>query len=103
MDICYYNSQIRDELDGAAEYIKRAINCKAKHPEWAALYAKMSEAELDHAKNLIDIYEDDLKSIKMEAKDPDFVSYLDSESKILRNMYAESVAKIKYMQEMFNK
>lgn len=105
VDYCYYNLQIKDELDGAADYIKRAINAKEKHPEWANLYAKMSEAELDHAKNLMQIYEDDLKTFKMEVgeenKADQFSSYLNSESMILHDMYTETVAKIKHMHDIY--
>ena len=42
MDILYYNTQVKEELDGAMEYIKKAILLKKDHLNWAQLYQKMS-------------------------------------------------------------
>ena len=32
MDILYYNNQVKEELDGAMDYIKKAIMLKKDHP-----------------------------------------------------------------------
>lgn len=101
MDVCYYNSQIKEELDGAADYIKRAINCKKKHPEWADLYAKMSDMELGHAANLLTIFEEDYKSTT-EDVEPESMKIFEAVHKSLNDMYVEYAAKVKYMHDMYN-
>lgn len=96
MDFCYYTTQVRDELDGACAYIRRATKCKATHPEWAALYAKMSDMELEHASNLMKIFEDDFKQNRTE--DPIY----DHVKASLTDMYTEFVAKVKYEHEVYS-
>lgn len=100
MDICYYVDQMKDELDGSIAYIKRAIHCKTLHPEWAALYASMSEAELGHADNLVKIFEDDykLETAKIAGETPEIYKAV---YKDINDMYAEQTAKIKYMHEVY--
>lgn len=101
LDICYYNSQIKEELDGAADYIKRAINCKKKHPEWADLYAKMSDMELGHASNLIAIFEDDYKTTTEDISDVDKPIF-EAVHKSLNDMYTEYAAKVKHMHDLYD-
>lgn len=95
MDVCYYNNQIKEELDGACDYIQRAIITKAEHPQWSALYMRMSDAELEHAKDLIDIFEDDYKESATD--DP---IYEDIRAALL-SMYTENVAKIRLMHQSY--
>lgn len=96
MDVAYYIEQIRDELDGAKAYIKRAIKCKSEHPDWASAYSKMSEAELGHAKNLVDIFEDDFKQNASED------SIYDTIHDSILDMYTEQSAYIKMMFQTYN-
>lgn len=101
MDVCYYNEQIREELDGACDYIKRAISCKKKNPDHAALLAQMSLQELGHADNLVKMFEDDYQTASDDTEDGD-LPYLKAFHKALLDMYTEGAAKIKYMHEKFN-
>lgn len=99
MDICYFNSQVKEELDGASDYICRAIDCKKSHPTHASLYAKMSEAELGHAANLISIFED---CYKEETKDLNPIPPIYSGfHKTLLEMYTKCVASIKEMHQTY--
>lgn len=95
MDILYYNNQIRDELDGACDYIQRAIDCKDTNSDRAATFAKMSEMEMEHASKLLDMFKEDYS--KEETSD----SIYSQIKQLLLNMYAESYAKVKHMQELY--
>ena len=95
MNILYYNNQIRDELDGACDYIQRAITCKDTNSDRASTFAKMSEMELDHASKLLDMFKEDYSK---EATSDSIYSQI---KQLLLNMYAESYAKVKYMQELY--
>lgn len=101
MDICYYNTQLREELDGATEYIHKAMHCKKEHPSQASLFYKMSSAELEHATMLIKIFEEDYKNSTTEMEViPDCIVQVRT---TLLDMYAEFSAKIKYLQEMYER
>lgn len=96
MDFCYYNTQIKEELDGAADYIKRASACKKEHPDFAKLYVNMSDQELGHAKNLVDMFEEEYKVCKTD--DPIYSQIHDS----LINMYTEFAGRVKQMQNVYS-
>lgn len=95
MDILYYNNQIRDELDGACDYIQRAITCKDTNSDRASAFAKMSEMELDHASKLLDMFKEDYS--KENTSDPIYPQI----KQLLLNMYAEYYAKVTHMQELY--
>lgn len=100
MDVCYYNNQIKEELDGANEYIRKAIVNKKDHAAWANMYLKMGLAELDHASMLVKIFEDDYKLLTSEMKEiPSYVS--DIRTSIL-DMYTEFASKIEYMHKIYD-
>ena len=95
MDILYYNNQIRDELDGACDYIQRAIDCKDTNSDRASTFAKMSEMELEHASELLDMFKEDY------SKEATSDSIYPQIKQLLLNMYAESYAKVTHMQELY--
>lgn len=95
MDFLYYNNQIKDELDGACDYIQRAIDCKGTNSDRASTFAKMSEMELNHASELLDMFKEDY------SKEATSDSIYPQINQSLLNMYAESYAKVKYMQELY--
>lgn len=99
MNLCKHILQIKEELDGAKAYIEDAITCKASHPDWAKLYASMSDAELTHAKYLLDIFEDWYKkeTDTKQAIDPIYPSIRES----ILTMYSESVSCVKNMQSIY--
>ncbi len=99
MNICYYNTQLKDELDGATAYINKAIPLKKEHPNWASMYIKMAMAELDHAAIIVKIFEEDYKLLTASMNPiPDYLS--DTRKSIL-DMYAEFSSKIKYLHETY--
>lgn len=104
MNILYYNNQVKEELDGAMEYIKKAIDIKKDHPTWAQMYQKMSMAELDHAATIMKIFEEDYKAcvaeIQANGHEP---IYLNDIRKSIMDMHQEFASKVNYMNEMYNK
>lgn len=104
MNILYYNNQVKEELDGAMSYIKKAIDMKKERPNWAQMYQKMSMAELEHASNLMKIFEEDYKACvaDMEAKGHSPLYLIDCRASIL-DMYQEFSSKVNYMHELYNK
>lgn len=104
MNILYYNGQVKEELDGAMSYIKKAIDMKKEHPNWAQMYQKMSMAELEHASNLMKIFEEDYKACvaDMEAKGHSPLYLIDCRASIM-DMYQEFASKVNYMHELYNK
>lgn len=99
MNVCYYTLKIKDELDGAKAYIEDAISKKKSHPDWAKLYAEMSDAELTHAKNLIAIFEDDYKKDTEKLSDIPSI-YTQIHDDILK-MYTEGASCVKQMQSVY--
>lgn len=58
-DVIYFSNQIKDELDGACDYLKRAIKMREdSNSNWASTYKSMAEAEESHAKNLFNMFEE---------------------------------------------
>lgn len=102
IDICYYNAQIKDELDGAADYIKRAINEKGVHPQWASYFVKMSSAELEHAATLVSIFSEAYRAEKEATDDSYAAEILDDVFETINDMYAEFAAKVRYMHAIYN-
>lgn len=104
MDILYYNNQVKEELDGAFDYIKKAILLKKDRPTWAESYKKMSQTELDHASTLMKIFEEDYKACvaDMEAKGHTPI-YLNDCRKSIMDMYQEFSSKVNYLHEVYSK
>lgn len=104
MDILYYNNQVKEELDGATEYIKKAILLKKDHLAWAQMYQKMSMTELEHASNLMKIFEEDYKAVvTQEETNGHTPIYLNDCRKSIMDMYQEFSSKVNYMHELYNK
>lgn len=96
IDICYYNDQIREETDGAYDYIERAIDYKKSHPEWADMYSKMAATELEHAATLVKIFEEDYKANK--TNDP---IYEQIHAMILK-IYSDGTSRVKRKQSLYS-
>lgn len=104
MDILYYNNQVKEELDGAMDYIKKAIMLKKDHPTWAQMYQKMSATELEHAATLMKIFEEGYKACVADIEAKGYTPlYLNDCRKSIMDMYQEFSSKINYMHELYNK
>lgn len=100
MDVKYFKSQIIDELEGAHNYIRKAIEMRLSHPEWSKTFAEMSEVEVTHSSKLYNMFEDYCKHIT-EKNDGDTPSYLRSMHNELMDEYADMMTKIKRLHDMY--
>lgn len=101
MDLQYFKDHIAEELDGADEYIRLAIELKAMDSTWAKNLVEMSAAELDHAAKLFKMFENycDLIS-KPYDEVPEYIS--DCRKKVIK-MYTRRSAEVRYMHDMYSK
>ena len=101
MNIEYFKEQLEDELCGAKDYIKRAIETKATNLTWAKQFAEMSSAELNHATVIYNIFNDYYKTVTSSYTE--IPKYLSENKDEITEMYTDCVPKIKIMHEMFTK
>lgn len=101
MNLEYFKHQIYDELCGAEEYIRHAIEIKAMESNWGALLVDMSSAELKHATNLYNMAQE--YYVKMTSKYTVIPEYIKQMWEDLTKYYTEMTAKIKYIHDMYNK
>ena len=99
MDLKYFKCQIEDELQGAKDYIKRAIEIKPMSPKWGKMFYDMSTQELNHAENLYSMFNEYCSKITGSFEEvPKYIS--ETREKVV-DMYTEEVACIKAMQSIF--
>ena len=97
----YFRDQIMDELHGAKNYIKLAMQSKGTHPAWAKMFVEMSSAELGHAANLYKMFNEETDALKraytvIPEELSDIIEYVTDE-------YTKCYAQVKYMHEAYNK
>lgn len=100
MDVKYFKSQIVDELEGALNYIRKAIEMRLSYPAWSKMFAQMSEAEVDHSSKLYDMFEEYCRHVT-EKNGGDTPSYLRSVHHELMDEYSEMMTKIHRLHEMY--
>lgn len=101
LSLTYFKPQIKDELDGGAEYIKLAIELKSTKPQWSKTFYEMSTAELGHAVNLFHIAEEYFKYESSQHQESS--EYIDSLWEEVVNTYTRGYAKVKAMQDSYTK
>lgn len=101
MNQVYLEEHICEELDGAEEYIKRAIEIKAMDNSWGKMLYDMSQQELSHAgyfyKMATDYYSKVSSAYNVV---PDYIE--DCMQKIT-DIYTERSVEIRKMQEMYSR
>ena len=101
MDLVYLKEHLCEELEGAKEYIKRAIEIKAMDSNWGKLFYEMSVQELSHAENFFKMsqfYYSKVTSVFKEKPD-----YMDECMYDITEMYTEETTAIKAMQELYSR
>ena len=99
MNIWYFEKQIPDELHGAKDYIKRAIEIRAMHSPWAKQLADMSEKELEHATTLYKMFQEYYAKLSEEFKElPD---YIQDSYKFLNDEYTKCSTEVKMLHEIY--
>ena len=101
MNIWYFKTQIPDELHGAKDYIKRAIEIRAMYAPWSKILAEMSKAELDHATKLYDMFQEYYAKLSGEYKEmPD---YCVEAYNCINDEYTKCSVEVKMLHEIFNR
>ena len=101
MDCDYFKSHIQEELEGAKEYAKAALEIKAVNPSWANTYVSMCSQELIHAKNFYEMFNDYYeKAVKPYSEPP---KYFKDKREDIMNLYTECYTRVKWLLEMVSK
>lgn len=97
----YFRDQMTEELEGAADYAKLALEMKAMNPAWGKMLLDMSAAELGHATTLHKMYDEYCQVVGKSYNElPQYMRDIHSE---IAKIYAECYAKVKLMHEAYNK
>lgn len=101
MNAVYFEEHIREELDGACDYIKKAIELKAMDPNMSKIFADMSAAELNHATQLHKMFgEYYAKVVGPYKEEPEYLVKIKDE---IEEVFPEKSANILRMHEMYKK
>ena len=95
MDLKYFECQITDELEGAKDYIQRAIEIKPMSPKWGKLFYEMSSQEVAHAENLYLMFNEYCS--KVTGSFEEVPKYIRNMRENITKMYTEELATIKAM------
>ena len=97
----YFMHQICDELHGAIDYAKMAVEYKTARPAWAKMYLDMSNAEANHATNLYKMCDEYYKNAISSYTEPP--KYMKKCWDDIVEEYTEKFAKARNIQEMYNR
>ena len=102
MNLEWFHEEVTEELDGACNYIKVAIENKTMHPDWAKNLYSMSIQELDHATKIYSMMQEYYKGLVAAFPNglPKYIETCMAES---TTFYTEKYSKIKILQELFSK
>jgi len=101
MDLHYFESQICDELSGAEDYIKKALEIKPMNAKWGDTFVKMSSAELEHAEDLKGMLDEYYKSLTEKMEDGrSKTRFMNWYSEVVEH-YISCVANVKVLHSMY--
>lgn len=91
----YLSNHIHEEIDGAIDYMTKALEWKSKNKDISAKFYKMSEMEVEHANCLTKMFNSMDK--------PDNVSDADFSAmqKNIIDAYTQSMSKIEAMKKLY--
>ena len=91
----YLSKHIREEIDGAMDYLTKALELKKTHPEIASKFYRMSEMEVEHANCMTKMFNSIEKpeDLAEESYSAMLKSVLDS--------YTQSMSKIEHMKKLY--
>lgn len=91
----YLKAHIHEEIEGALDYMSKAVELKASNPEVAAKFFKMAEMEAEHANCLTKIFNSMNKDA--DVSDADYSAM----QKSIISLYANSMGKYEGMKKMY--
>lgn len=101
MDLNYFKEHIEEELCGAKEYIKNAVEVKPMNQSWSKMLVEMSAAELSHANNLYKMFQEYYKVLTDSYKEtPKYIKEINS---CVQDLYTEMYSSVKYMHDLYAK
>ena len=101
MNQIFIKEHLCDELNGAKEYIKRAIEIKAMDSSWGKMLYEMSVDELKHATYWYKMAEDYYSKVTSAYNEPP--EYMEECMDEMTEMYTEEYATVKKMQELYSR
>ncbi len=91
----YLKEHINEEIEGAFDYMTKAIELKKTHPEISARFFKMAEMELEHANCLTKIF----SSMPKDSNITD-AEYAEIQHSIIE-AYSTSMSKYEQMKKLY--
>jgi len=101
MNAEWFKEHICEELDGAEEYIKHAIEIKPMQSDWSKELVSMSANELEHAGKLWKMFDQYYKLVAGVYKN--VPEYIEDDYRCIADKYDKRVNEIKRMHEMYSK
>ena len=101
MDLQYFYDKIIDELDGAQEYIKNAMEIKAMDDSWGKRFYEMAQMELDHATMLYKMSNELYTKTSKAFSEPP--KYMQDIHHNINECYTDKYAKVKVLLDAYNK
>ncbi len=99
MNVDYFKEHIQEELHGAKDYIKQAIEIRAMNPAWGKNFAEMSANELEHAGHLYRMFQEYYEKLSGTFKE--MPKYIESICKEIDEEYVECTATVKYLHDIY--
>lgn len=100
MDQKYLKEHMCEELEGAKEYIQRAIEIKAMDQTWGKRFYEMSIQELNHAQYFFDMSKDYYEKVTSALKE--VPEYMDDCMEETVRIFTEQYSQIKVMQSLYS-
>ena len=101
MNAEYFKEHICEELDGACDYIKKAIELKAMDAATAKNFADMSAAELNHATLLHKMFGEYYAKVTVAYKEA--TEYLVKIKDEIAGIFPDKSARVLLLHEMYKK
>lgn len=100
MDFKWFLDELKDEVEGAAMYAKRAIEIKAMSEKMSKTLYEMSLQEADHAKKIFDMGMEYYSKIA-EAWNNNVPEFIEETKKHLVDCYTDKIVEIKMLQTAY--
>lgn len=91
----YLSNHIKEEIEGAIDYMTKALELKATNPEWALKFYKMSEMEVEHANCMTKMFNSVPKPQEIEESE-----FSEMQRSII-DSYTQSMSKIEHMKKLY--
>ena len=101
MDAHWFKDHIKDELDDASLYAKKAIEIKPMKAEWSKQLSTMATEEMEHAGYLYKMFNGYYTIMSNTYKD-EIPEFIEETKKCVDSMYLENAPKIKVLLDMYS-